>query len=181
MAAPRRGARTWGLHYVRPLRGRSLPRLPFPGSSTPGYCVFDASGVVPVCGSHGRQWVLPRITTVSPRHVTIEALPERARSKLPRYPVPVLGLARLAVDRSARSQGIAAGLLRFVLELAARMAEETGCAGVVVDAKPGATGFYTKYGFVPLDLIEGQSDSRPQPVAMWLPIQMILDALDAGQ
>src|SRR6266540_4392288 len=44
--------------------------------------------------------------TVAPRHVDIENLPERARKKLPRYPIPALGLARLAVDKSAQSMGI---------------------------------------------------------------------------
>src|SRR2546427_13247289 len=60
--------------------------------------------------------------TVAPRHVDIEDLPERARKKLPRYPVPVLGLARLAVDKSAQSSGLGGQLLRFVMKLAAKMA-----------------------------------------------------------
>lgn len=111
--------------------------------------------------------------TMSPRHIEIEALPERARKKLPRYPIPVLGLARLAVDRSAQSMGLGTQLLRFVLEIAAKMSDELGCAGVVVDAKPGATEFYAKYGFVPFEPLEGQSDARPLPTAMWLPIQAI--------
>src|SRR6266511_1813384 len=55
--------------------------------------------------------------TVAPRHIDIEALPAPARKKLPRYPVPVLGLARLAVDKSARSMGLGAQLLRFVNQL----------------------------------------------------------------
>ena len=46
--------------------------------------------------------------TVAPRHLEIEDLPERERKKLPRYPVPVLGLARLAVDESARGMGLGA-------------------------------------------------------------------------
>src|SRR5437867_12509030 len=58
--------------------------------------------------------------TVAPRHIDLENLPERTRKKLPRYPLPVLGLARLAVDQSARSMGLGSQLLRFVLELAAR-------------------------------------------------------------
>jgi hypothetical protein len=33
-----------------------------------------------------------------------------------------------------------------------------------------------KYGFKSFDLIEGQSDARPQPTAMWLPIQAIQKA-----
>jgi len=114
--------------------------------------------------------------TVAPRHVDIEELPERTRKNLPRYPVPVLGLARLAVDQSARSTGLGSQLLRFVLKLAAKMAEEVGCAGVVVDAKPDAIEFYAKYGFTPLELLEGQSEARPRPTAMWLPIQAIQKA-----
>lgn len=111
--------------------------------------------------------------TVAPRHVDIEGLPERIRKKLPRYPLPVLGLARLAVDKSAQSMGLGGQLLRYVLKLAARMADEVGCAGVVVDAKPGAVDFYAKHGFAPFDLLEGQSEVRPQSTAMWLPIQAV--------
>lgn len=111
--------------------------------------------------------------TVAPRHIDIEKLPERARKKLPRYPIPVLGLARLAVDESARSMGLGAQLLRYVLRLAARLAREVGCAGVVVDAKPAAVKFYAKFGFVPFEPLEGGSDARPRPTAMWLPMQAI--------
>jgi GNAT superfamily N-acetyltransferase len=107
--------------------------------------------------------------TVAPRHIDIEDLPERARKKLPRYPVPVLGLARLAVDKSAQSMGLGVQLLRFVLKLAAKMADDLGCAGVVVDAKAGAVNSYAKYGFMPFEPVEGQSEARPRPTAMWLP------------
>lgn len=111
--------------------------------------------------------------TVAPRHIDIEALPERTRKTLPRYPIPVLGLARLAVDESVQSMGLGSQLLRFVFELAARMADEVGCAGVVVDAKPGAVDFYTRYGFVRFELLEGQAETRPRSSTMWLPIQVI--------
>jgi predicted N-acetyltransferase YhbS len=118
--------------------------------------------------------------TVAPRHVDIEGLPERARQKLPRYPVPVLGLARLAVDESAQSRGLGAELLRFVCQLAVKLAREVGCAGVVVEAKSGAVGFYARYGFTPIEPLEGQSDARPRPTAMWLPIQTIQAASEPG-
>jgi GNAT superfamily N-acetyltransferase len=111
--------------------------------------------------------------TVAPRLLEVEDLPERARNKLPRYPIPVLGLARLAVDQSARSAGIGRQLLRFALKLASKMADEAGCAGVVVDAKPGAVDFYAKHGFVAFESLEGQSDARPRPTTMWLPMATI--------
>jgi predicted N-acetyltransferase YhbS len=105
--------------------------------------------------------------------VRLDDLPERERKKLARYPVPVLGLARLAVDVSARGLGVGAQLLRFVLLLALEMADRVGCAGVVVDAKPGAVDFYAKYGFTAFDVIEGESDARPRPTPMWLPIAVV--------
>jgi len=114
--------------------------------------------------------------TVAPRHIVIEDLPERARKKLPSYPLPVLGLARLAIDESARGAGLGARLLRYVLELAVKMADELGCAGVVIDAKPGAIDFYAKFGFTPFEQLEGESDARPRPTTMWLPIQAIKQA-----
>ncbi|HVE85304.1 MAG TPA: GNAT family N-acetyltransferase [Myxococcales bacterium] len=119
--------------------------------------------------------------TVAPRHVSTEELPERLRKKLPRYPMPALGLARLAVDRSARSKGIGGELLRFVLKLASKMADEVGCGAVIVDAKPGAVDFYSKYGFAPLQPLEGQSDVRPQPTAMYLVMQDIKAAAEPAR
>ncbi len=98
------------------------------------------------------------------------------RRKLPRYPLPVLRLARLAVDRSTQGQGLGLQLLRFVLRLALRMASDHGCVGVIVDAKRGAEAFYAKYGFVAVEALEGQSDSRPVPTPMFLSIRAISNA-----
>jgi GNAT superfamily N-acetyltransferase len=118
--------------------------------------------------------------TVAPRHIDIEELPERVRKKLPRYPIPALGLARMAVDSSAQAVGLGSQLLRFVLELASKMADEVGCAAVVVDAKPGAIEFYAKYGFARFEPLEGQSDARPQPTAMYLMMAEIKAAAEAA-
>ena len=117
--------------------------------------------------------------TVAPGHVEIDGLPSAARRKLPRYPLPVLRLARLAVDRSARGEGLGAELLRFVLELALRMANDYGCVGVIVDAKPDAVDFYAKYGFLPVDAIEGQAEARPQQSPMFLATRALKEALGA--
>jgi GNAT superfamily N-acetyltransferase len=127
-------------------------------------------GVTYVAVDGGR---VPGFATVAPRHVEIEDLPERERKKLPQYPIPVLGLARLAVDGSARGIGVGAQLLRFVLEIALDMAQRVGCAGVVVDAKPGAVEFYAKYGFAAFDVLEGESEARPRATPMWLPIDAV--------
>src|SRR5579862_6356818 len=44
--------------------------------------------------------------TVAPGQIEVDDLPAAARKKMPRYPLPILRLARLAVDRSARSSGL---------------------------------------------------------------------------
>lgn len=115
--------------------------------------------------------------TVAAAHVEIDDLPVAVRRKLPRYPLPVLRLARLAVDQSAQGQGLGLHLLRFVLRLALQMADDYGCVGVTVDAKPDAGAFYAKYGFVPVDAVEGRSDARPAPTPMFLSIRAIRSAV----
>jgi GNAT superfamily N-acetyltransferase len=115
--------------------------------------------------------------TVAPGHVEIEGLPAAARKKLPRYPLPVLWLARLAVDQAARGQGLGAELLRFVLRLALRMANDYGSVGVVVDAKPDAVDFCRRCGFIAVEALEGKSDARPPPTPMFLSTRAIRVAL----
>ncbi|HEV7428277.1 MAG TPA: GNAT family N-acetyltransferase, partial [Thermoanaerobaculia bacterium] len=90
---------------------------------------------------------------------------------------PVVRLARLAVDETVRGQGLGAQLLRFVFTLATRMATDYGCVGVIVDAKPDAVAFYAKYGFTTVDVVEGQSDARPQARPMFLSLRAIEDAI----
>jgi GNAT superfamily N-acetyltransferase len=118
--------------------------------------------------------------TVAAAHVEIDGLPTGARKKLPRYPLPVLRLARLGVDQPAQGQGLGVQLLRFVLQLALGMADDYGCVGVIVDAKPDASAFYAKYGFVKVDAVEGRSDARPAPTPMFLSIRAVKGALGAG-
>ncbi|MFO8072150.1 MAG: GNAT family N-acetyltransferase [Polyangia bacterium] len=111
--------------------------------------------------------------TVVPGQIEIEDLPASRKRKLPRYPLPVLRLARLATDRSVRGRGVAKILLGTVLRIAREMADTVGCVGAVVDAKPQAVGFYQRYGFEAFDVVEGMLDSRPQPQTMFLPIGSI--------
>jgi predicted N-acetyltransferase YhbS len=111
--------------------------------------------------------------TIAAGHIEMDDLPTSERKRLPRYPLPVVRLARLAVDESARGQRVGEKLLRFVLILALRLAKDYGCIGVVVDAKPDAIDFYSRYGFIAADAVEGRSDARPQPVTMYLSLREI--------
>ena len=111
--------------------------------------------------------------TVSASSIEIEDLPARQRKKLPRYPLPVLRLARLATEQQMQGRGVGKLLLRFVLQLARDMADDFRCVGVVVDAKEGAVAFYERYGFERFDVLQGGSNARPMPQAMFLPLGSI--------
>lgn len=111
--------------------------------------------------------------TVTPSEITVAELPVPRRRKLPQYPLPVLRLARLAVDERARGRGIGSTLLRAVFVLAHRMADEFGCLGVVVDAKPEAIPFYEKLGFIDLEARAGHLGDRPEPRPMFLELGAI--------
>lgn len=114
--------------------------------------------------------------TVTAGQLEGDRLPISFRRKLPGYPLPVLRLARLAVDERARNHGRGKQLLRFVIDLAARMARDYGCLGIAVDAQRQALTFYSKYGFVELIAVEGGSDARPAPTPMFLAMRAIVAA-----
>lgn len=73
--------------------------------------------------------------------------PEEAR-RFPRYPVPVVRLARLAVDRSVQGQRLGYGLLVRALEKAHRVSLEIGTFAVEVQATHDSSReFYLRNGF----------------------------------
>ena len=111
--------------------------------------------------------------TVAAASIEVASLSPATRKKLPAYPLPVLRLARLAVDEEATGEGIGSSLLRQVFLLAHEMASRLGCVGVVVDAKEEAVPFYQRYGFEALDVEAGQLGDRPEPTPMFLEIGAI--------
>lgn len=106
--------------------------------------------------------------------IAIDALPERAARRLPHYPLPVLRLARLAVDTRYQGLGLGRMLVAEVLELALRLREEYGCVAVVVDALAGRERFYESLGFERVRAVEG----RPR-VAGTVPLVLPLSHVEA--
>lgn len=114
--------------------------------------------------------------TVASGELTTERLPKSLRKGLPAYPLPILRVARLAVDERFQGHGIGRLLLRSMLELALDMRDRTGCVGVVVDAKVGAVDFYSSLGFRAIDVLSGGLGDRPEPLPMFLSIRQIAAA-----
>ncbi|MDP2680482.1 MAG: GNAT family N-acetyltransferase [Rhodoferax sp.] len=69
--------------------------------------------------------------------------------RLPRYPVPVARLGRLAVDTRAQGLGIGRVLLSHAVNLALMLSAHIGLYALIVDAKDeAAVAFYIRHGFV---------------------------------
>jgi GNAT superfamily N-acetyltransferase len=76
--------------------------------------------------------------------------PERVVKGMPRHPIPLLVLARLAVHRGWRGRGIGAGLLLDALERTLQAADIIGVRSLAVHAKDdAAAAFCRNFGFVP--------------------------------
>jgi GNAT superfamily N-acetyltransferase len=89
--------------------------------------------------------------TLSSGGVAFESLTEAIRRKLPRHPVPVVHLGRLAVDGRFHGQGLGKRLLVDALRRIFVISQSVGIHAVeVVAIDDAARTFYLKYGFSPL-------------------------------
>jgi GNAT superfamily N-acetyltransferase len=76
--------------------------------------------------------------------------PERVKKGLGRHPIPVILLARLAVDISEQRQGLGAALLKDALRRTTSAADEIGARAILVHAKDDeAKAFYRHFNFEP--------------------------------
>jgi GNAT superfamily N-acetyltransferase len=88
--------------------------------------------------------------TLAVGHVTREEAPERLTKGLARHPVPIMLLARLAVDHRWQGQGVGKALLRDAVLRTLQAAEIAGIRALAVHAKDeAARNFYEKFDFTP--------------------------------
>jgi GNAT superfamily N-acetyltransferase len=89
--------------------------------------------------------------TLAAGAVMFDRLPTKASRKLPKHPVPVVLLARLAVDGTAQGKRVGEGLLLDALQRSLDLSAGIGVHAVEVHAiDDAASSFYRKYGFTPL-------------------------------
>ena len=103
--------------------------------------------------------------TLAAGAISFEHLPTDASQKLPKHPVPVVLLARLAVDQSSQGMKLGEGLLLDALQRSLDHSAGLGVHAVEVDAiDDSAAKFYRKYGFTPL---------LDNPLHLYLPIATV--------
>ena len=82
--------------------------------------------------------------------ITYEEATERVRKGLARHPIPIILLARLAVDVSLQGKGIGPALLKDALLRTASAADTIGARALLVHAKDDdAKAFYEHFNFEP--------------------------------
>ncbi len=110
--------------------------------------------------------------TLAMASVSREAFPKKYVRGLPPYDLPLILLARLAVDRRFAGRGLGRALISEAFRISLRAADEVGCRSIVTDAYRDRVSWYAQYGFVP---IEGAAENAPQ--RMFLDLRTVRAAL----
>lgn len=107
--------------------------------------------------------------TLSASHFDAQAMPLERQRKLPKYPVPVAVLGRLAVATAHQGQGLGHVLIADALQRVLQAGEVLAIYALMVDAlNPKVAAFYQGFGFIPLP---------SQPLKLFLPLESVTDLL----
>lgn len=89
--------------------------------------------------------------TVSMGQIEYQSLPQPSQKGIPKYPIPIVLIGKLAIDTKFQDQGLEKYLLMDILERSIRVSNEIAIFAIIVDAKnEKAKEFYARYGFVQL-------------------------------
>ena len=114
--------------------------------------------------------------TLATASVPRDAFPKKYVRGLPPYDLPLILLARLAVDRRFSGKGLGHALVAEAFKIALRVADDVGCRCIITDAYRDRVDWYARYGFV---VLESAAVSNPQ--RMFLDIRTIRLALKGRQ
>ncbi len=112
--------------------------------------------------TQGEQSEIAGYFTLSTGSVRFDVIPEHAKKRLPKYPIPTVHLGRLAVDLRYQGKKLGEVLLVEALRKAAVASSNLGVYAVdVIALHDRAKAFYLKYGFV---------EMLDQPLHLFLPM-----------
>lgn len=111
-------------------------------------------------------------TTLGAADLESGRVPRDLGAALPRYPIPVFLIGRLAVDRRCQRRGIGGALVRHALAQCLEVSDRIAAYGVIVDAlNPNAVRYYESYGFQALP------PAQSWPRRMFLPMETLARSL----
>lgn len=89
--------------------------------------------------------------TLATSAVPRDSFPKKNVRGLPAYDLPLILLARLAVDYRFGGKGLGRQLLREAFRISIAVSEQVGCRCIITDAYRDKVSWYAKYGFIPLE------------------------------
>ncbi len=108
---------------------------------------------------------LAAFITLSAGSVSCTSLPSALAKKLPRYPVPVALIGRLAVNIQFQGKGLGSIMLADACQKVAQASAVLAVAGIIVDAKDDkAIAFYEHFGFIRL---QGEANRLLLPASVF--------------
>ena len=103
--------------------------------------------------------------TLSMGNVEFQFIPKNWQARLPKYPIPVARIGRLAVNSKAKGQGLGKFLLIDAFHRIWNASSSIAAFAIIVDAKDlNAVAFYRHFGFIPFD---------NQPLTLFLPLSSL--------
>ncbi len=85
--------------------------------------------------------------TLSSSSIKFDEYPKQINEKIPKYPIPCIRIARLAILKKEQGKGYGKKLLKDAFIKILSIADTIGVRLVVVDAKESSKTFYEQYGF----------------------------------
>lgn len=105
--------------------------------------------------------------------VELADAPERVRKGMPRYPVPVIVLTRLGVDRGEQGRGLGRALVKDAMLRAEAASHSIGARALLVHCEtPDAKAFYRR-------LIPDFAESPTDPLHLYLLMSDLRRTIDA--
>jgi len=114
--------------------------------------------------------------TLAASSIPRNRIPKKYVRGLPPYDLPLILLARLAVDKRFAGKGLGRALLCEAFRIALRVADEIGCRYVVTDAYSDKVAWYARHGFVPIENAT-QNATEGKTQKMFIDIRTIRAAL----
>lgn len=114
--------------------------------------------------------------TLATSSIPRDSFPKKHVRGLPAYDLPLILLARLAVDHHFEGKGLGTLLLKEAFKISLNIAERVGCRGIITEAYPHKLGWYAKYGFVLLE----ESTENETTRRMFLDIRILRLAAKSG-
>ena len=89
--------------------------------------------------------------TLSTARISYKEIPDEYKVRLPKYPIPAIRIARLAVSKDMKGKGLGKALLKQAFMKIVQVSDITGVYFILVDAKETSKTFYEHYGFIKLN------------------------------